>query len=564
MTPFRAGFIALVLIVLGSYFGFTKANPFSHPYTFKAAFESAAETKVKSPVRIAGVNVGEVSDVKPIGNKGAALLTMKISKEGLPIHKDAQLKIRQRIFLEGNKFIDLQPGSPSAPILKKGDTIPSNQTATPVQFADLLTALQSDTRSDLQTFLREYSKGLAGGGARGFNRSIPYWVPAYKNSALANDATLGTKAHDLSRLLKGQAITFGALARDETALQGLISNLNTTAEAFAVHDVALQQTIPALDNVLRVGSPALRSLNDSLPSLRAFARDALPGTISSGPTLKASLPFIHQANLLMRESELKGLARTLRAAIPALARLQKTSVPFFKENRALSSCQNRVIVPFAKEKVPDQGFPDNSDPFYKQSSRGFVGLSGESRVSDAHSQMFRVNALGGNRTIAVGGIGSGIFAQAAFPIDNVEPAPPNKRPPFRPDVACETMEVPGQSPVDLHAAVGTGDPTVHTTSTGLKSLNPKGRKMIEQVIEVFRLQKMGIPALDPMTLTPWALKQKAKRLNYKQNVKGVWVPAAKLEKAGGPFKKPAAEGTAKPAQANAGKPAQAKSGKAQG
>ena len=40
-------------------------------------------------------------------------------------------------------------------------------------------------------FLREYSKGLADGGAEGFNQAIEYWEPAYRNSSLANDATLG-------------------------------------------------------------------------------------------------------------------------------------------------------------------------------------------------------------------------------------------------------------------------------------------------------------------------------------------------------------------------------------
>ena len=42
---------------------------------------------------------------------------MEIDEKGLPIHKDATLKIRPRIFLEGNFFVDLKPGSPSSPTL---------------------------------------------------------------------------------------------------------------------------------------------------------------------------------------------------------------------------------------------------------------------------------------------------------------------------------------------------------------------------------------------------------------------------------------------------------------
>ena len=34
---------------------------------------------------------------------------MRIDDKGLPIHKDATIQIRPRIFLEGNFFVDVQP-----------------------------------------------------------------------------------------------------------------------------------------------------------------------------------------------------------------------------------------------------------------------------------------------------------------------------------------------------------------------------------------------------------------------------------------------------------------------
>ena len=67
---------------------------------------------------------------------------MEIDKKGLPIHKDATVKIRPRIFLEGNFFVDMQPGTPGAPTLGDGDTLPITQTSTPVQLDQVLTALQ--------------------------------------------------------------------------------------------------------------------------------------------------------------------------------------------------------------------------------------------------------------------------------------------------------------------------------------------------------------------------------------------------------------------------------------
>src|SRR4029078_11631829 len=184
-------------------------------------------------------------------------VTMELQDKGLPIKKDAELKIRPRIFLEGNFFVDMEPGSPSGDNLPDGGVIPVTQTAAPVQFGDLLTALQRDTRTDLQIFLKEYSKGLSDGGAEGFNQAIKYWKPAYLNSSLANDATLRQEANkDLQRVLKGQQKTFAALVKNETALKDLVTNFNVTAAAFAREDVALAATVPALRDTLKIGYPA--------------------------------------------------------------------------------------------------------------------------------------------------------------------------------------------------------------------------------------------------------------------------------------------------------------------
>ena len=159
MTPFKAGLLAVLLVAVFSFFGFTKYNPFAHPFMLHATFESANNLQPKSPVRIAGVEVGKVTDVEPLSNgNGQARVTMEIEKKGLPVHKDVELKIRPRIFLEGNFFVDMQPGTPSSPKVKDGGDIPVQNTSTPVQFGQVLQLLQSDVRKNLQTFFKEYAE----------------------------------------------------------------------------------------------------------------------------------------------------------------------------------------------------------------------------------------------------------------------------------------------------------------------------------------------------------------------------------------------------------------------
>jgi phospholipid/cholesterol/gamma-HCH transport system substrate-binding protein len=455
MSPLRAGILALVVLAVFTYFGFTKANPFANPYEFDAVFQTVNNLKPNSPVRIAGVEVGKVKKVEAVDDAtGGARVTMELKDKALPLHEDAELKIRPRIFLEGNFFVDVQPGSPSSPELEDGGTIPITQTAAPVQFGDLLAALQEDTRQDLQTFLREYSKGLSNGGAKGFNDSIRYWKDAYRHSSLANDATLGEEPkRDLHRMLRGQARTFAALVEDERALKDLITNFDVTAGAFAREDVALEAAIPELRDTLRAAQPALASLNNSLPSLRAFAHDALPGVRSSDETLAASLPFITQARKLMSPSELRGLASELRTQIPSLVALNKTSVPVLDQSRQLSACTNNVLVPFVQSKFPNvqgaDGEHGNGDQQVRfQLQRGLVGLSGESRLSDGNNQWFHTSA--------------------GPPALNVQPAPPpvvDQPPPRRPDVPCETQDPPNleapYAPIAAFGGSGSGeDPTL--------------------------------------------------------------------------------------------------------
>jgi phospholipid/cholesterol/gamma-HCH transport system substrate-binding protein len=462
MPRFQAGVLALVLIATFSYFGFTKANPFAHPYTLKAEFKTANNLRPNSPVRIAGVEIGKVKKVEPNPEDGGAKVTMELQKRGLPIHDDAEIKVRPRIFLEGNFFVDIQPGSPSAKTVKDGGTIPIQQTAAPVQFGDVLASLQSDTRADLRTLLTEYSlKGLGNGGAEAFNRSIKYWARAYRGTALVSDAALGTEpTKDIQRVLRGQQRTFAALDRQPEALKGLITNFNITAGAFAREDVALGASVPALRDVLRVGSPALKSVNDSLPSLRAFAVEALPGVKSSGPTLTAAIPFITQARKLVSRSELRGAARQLRLQIPSLVRLNRTTIPVLRQARALSSCTDNVLVPFANSTVPSGEAGNDNQLVYKQLQRGFPGLSGESRLSDGNNQRFHVSAAPvATRT------------KPAAPSD-----PTNNVPPRRPDVPCET-----QDPPNLSASVGSG-----FSSRAAPSRAPG--KAVKRLVRLYKVQ----------------------------------------------------------------------------
>ncbi len=530
ISPFKAGFIGIVIVAILVFFGFSRYNPFHHPFELKAAMVSANNLKPRAPVRVAGVTVGQVKSVQAMKGGKGAMVTMEIEKSGLPIKKDAVLKVRPRIFLEGNFFVDINPGTPSAPNYKSGDTVPIQNTAAPVQFGQLLTALQSDTRQDLQTFLYEYAqKGLGNGGAEAYNQGLKDAPGALRSTSIANDATLGQQPHDLSNLERGQQRLAKSLTTNPFELRDLITQLNVTFGALNSQSRALEASIPALNDTLRVGVPALRQLDATLPSLRAFARDALPGTRSSGPTLDASLPFITQLRLLSRPQELRGLVHDLRPTIPALAQLNRGSIGLLNESRALSACQNNVLLPWVQKGVPDPEEPEiDGQPFYKSAAHGLVGLASESRLNDANSPFVHIQAQSGPTNIIYTHNGSNFFATAPGPPEGIRPSK-STRPNFRPGEPCELQEVP-----DLNAPNGAPDPSKTVTAPGgllpplpqNVGLAKRGAVQINEIKDFLVRQKRGQQTVDPLSVPRpvYLLKMKKLGLTVQPDGKVVSAP----------------------------------------
>ncbi len=495
LSNFAAGAIALVVTIMIVYFGFTKAIPFQHHFTISATFRTANNLMPKSPVRIAGVNVGKVVAVQHLrpGEPGV-VVKMQIDDKGLPIHKDATFAIRPRIFLEGNFFVDIHPGTPSAPTLGDGDRVTATRTTTPVQFDQILTTLQTDTRQNLRTLLYEYGTGVSDGGSQGFNASIPYWEPAYKYSAIANEATLGLRAHDLSGYIQGAGITAQALDNSPPALQNLITDFNVTAHAFAVQQDNLSATVAELPRTLQAARPALAALNNAFPPVRRLIVDFRPATRSSLPAINASLPFVAQARKLVSQPELRGLVADLKPTVPALAALNAASVPLYQQVRAASSCQNQVILPWSQDQLVDPNFPTKAGDgttqlkVYQESVRYLPGIASESRTGDANQQWFRVLPGNGANIYNLTGLpagAGGVFGAATNPLLGVKPGKMN-RPPLKPNVPCETQVAPNLS------ATQQAPPAKVMTTPNHTKLGDQGIALLEaQVLQVARKQLLG-------------------------------------------------------------------------
>jgi virulence factor Mce-like protein len=464
----------IVLAIVVTYLGFTKDVPLlNNPYEIKAAFRDTSGINAGSPVRIAGVQVGEVSGVQATSpGARSATLTLAIRDNGRPIYDDATAKIRPRIFLEGNFFVELNPGTARAGELEEGDALAVDRTGSPVQFDQVLSALRSDTRNDLRQIFTEVGKAQDLGGAKAFNASLPYQPAAYKFTAIVSEALLGKRPGDLGDFVRDAGATAAAINRPRR-LATLIADFSATAAALGDREDALSTAVGELPRTLRAATPAFDSLNAAFPDVQAFARDARPGIRSLGPTVDATLPLISQLRGLVQESELGSLARNLRSATPPLAQIAKTGVSVLGRLRELSSCATTVLVPFGDDKIEDKAFPTHG-PVYQDLAKFLPGLAGESRSFDANGPYFKVQGAGGAETL---NLGNGLFGTVAEPILGNNPPPIRTRPPLKPEVPCET-----QAPPDLRSIPKGPPPTINTRNAASRTRESKAQSAAVAVL----------------------------------------------------------------------------------
>jgi phospholipid/cholesterol/gamma-HCH transport system substrate-binding protein len=478
-NPLRFGVVVIVITAIVVYFGFTKHIPFTHGYRLNAVFPSALNISPKSPVRVAGVPVGTVKSVKRRGSTG--VVTMEISNAGLPIHSDATLKIRPRIFLEGNWFVELQPGTPSAPTLSSGSTIPITQTSDPVQLDQVLDALNTDTRANLQTFLIEYGKALTAkptpeqdaqqnpavrglNAAQALKQAYVDSPPALRGGAIVNQALVGAERHDLSNLIAATNRFSSALNVHEQQLGELIGNFNTFLGAFAAQSNSLRATVAELPGTFQNASRALRGFNAAAPSIRAFSLDLVPGIQQLPSTIAASVPWIEQVKASLAPTELGGVARGLHEAAPTISSLVTAQPPFFRQSDQLAKCFTNVVFPSGNTRLQD-GPNTSGVEDYKEFWYAMAGLAGVGQSFDGNGPTTRFMVETGSQTLrsapvgTVGANGHGLrlLARTSQPPLGTKPAFPATEPPYKPLVPCYTQKVQDfNGPLSQGPADGSG------------------------------------------------------------------------------------------------------------
>jgi len=296
-------------------------------YSLNALFDTAAGLDKRAAVKMAGVPVGHVKDIRIDGRKALVVLTIYAGRE---IPKGSRATFSQ-LGLLGEKYVEILPGDTANPCVD-GDMLPGSVTVGFDQIGPLLSSLSEEIKSaaaslrgtldeetragvkqalasaagaadELKTFLGE-NRGELGLAARGAARTFD----------TAEKALTGA-ASDLERTL--------ALIRDTVRESGeaLRSDLETIRRLAGRVEESLNLFNASLAKINRGEGTAGRLVQD--PALYEEARAAVRGVASTTrglSSLRASLDIqagYYGRSELVRAGIAGGLWLTPRSLLEA-------------------------------------------------------------------------------------------------------------------------------------------------------------------------------------------------------------------------------------------------------
>ncbi len=470
-NPLVVAVLTILAALVITYYAFSgKQIPFVHHFTMHALVKNSVDIIPGSPVRIAGIDVGTVSGTSAAGPM--TRIDFQLGSNGLPVHTDATITIRDRLFLEGGYYLQLDPGSPSAPTAGDGFTIGPSNTAYPVQFYQLLSTFDLATRQSLENALNTLDQGLSSptycepgaptnlnpadnpcpaaehpvqtqatltnSGAGGLKAAAPQFTPTLKDIAWITQGLHGTHQGDVERLLTSASAVTGTLAGSSGQLADLVTSLNRTSGALAASDGALGQSIAGLDQTLQVAPSALSAVDRSLPPVANLSTALDPSLKVAPPLISGLTSAVNELAAIVRPAERGRLLLTLKTTFvdfPSTLRQLGTAFPITK---GVTDCLRTHVTPLLTSAAPD-GTLSSGRPVWQDFVHMIVGLASAAQDFDGNGYWIRLIAGIGNNSPSVGQIGSpnipGVLGQTPTWVGDLTPSD------FRPDVSCSSQPV---------------------------------------------------------------------------------------------------------------------------
>lgn len=255
-----------------------------------------------APVWLLGVEIGLVDDVRLY--QGGTLVELSVDKKSTHyIHEDAKGWVRT-LGLLGDKYVDLGPGTPDAPLIDPGDTIPGETVPSMDQIIEASFASISAVEtfvSRLDTVLLTLREG------NGTLAQLLYDDAIYENLLVASEAIA-----DMGRAFRRNEGTLRMMLESRELYDQLVS--------------AASQVETLTDSLLRGGGTLPRLINDP-----TAYRELIEGLSSATAILDSLYQAESPLGVLLRSRQAGAdLQRTLSSLRILLEDMQQNPGKYFK------------------------------------------------------------------------------------------------------------------------------------------------------------------------------------------------------------------------------------------
>jgi phospholipid/cholesterol/gamma-HCH transport system substrate-binding protein len=214
-------------------------------------------------------------------------------------------------------IVELNPGTKAAGALPEGGTIPIQNTAPDVNLDEVLSVLDSDTRTYLQILVNSGGEAF---GTKGYSADLRKTFKRFEptNRDLAKiTGLLSARRKNLGRVIHNYSQLTSELGKRDVQLAQLVGSANANFRALASQDSNIRASLRELPPTLTTARTALQKadtfakvLGPTLQSLRPAAREL-------GPALAATRPFLRITTPIIRD-QLRPFARDAQPTTRAL------------------------------------------------------------------------------------------------------------------------------------------------------------------------------------------------------------------------------------------------------
>ncbi|WP_300678901.1 MlaD family protein [Nocardioides sp.] len=260
---------------------------------YKAVFTSASQLAQGDDVRVAGVSVGEVEDVRIHGND-QAIVTFKVDA-AVPMTKASGAQIRY-LNLVGDRYLALTQGTAGAARLGSDDVIPVSQTQPAINLTELFNGFQplfqALSPDDVNTLSSNLIKVLQGEG--------------------------GT----VESLLTQTASLTSSLADRDQLISSVIGNLTTTLQTVDSHRTQLASLIDQMSNWMGDLAGDRTAIGDSVAQIGAMTKSLAGLLTDARPWTKTDIVQLRRVMEILNKPENQAVMDETMARLPQTLQAQ--------------------------------------------------------------------------------------------------------------------------------------------------------------------------------------------------------------------------------------------------